>query len=133
MMVVSKIKGIKMYGKNIIWTLSTVACMGLMTACGGGGSGGGSGGGAGSHASSAIAQKTFIAIIRNHSEETCRVHIAIVADLGAFVDPIASVESNSISCEDYGRVDNTECKVITQTPDPDNTIACVTGHDGLIP
>ena len=120
-----------MYEKVII-ALASASCIGMMTACGGG-DGSGSEGSGGSHASGAIAQKTFIAILRNHNEETCRNYIAVVADIGAFVDPIASVESNTISCEDYGRVDNTECKVITQTPDPDSTIACVTGHDGLIP
>lgn len=116
--------------------LVTLSCLGLMTACGSSSSSSdesSSSSSGGSQVSSAIAQKTFIAIIRNHNEETCRNYIAIVASLDTFVDPIASVENNDISCEDYGRVDNTECKVITQTPDPDSTIACVTGHDGLMP
>lgn len=124
-MVIFKIKGIKMYGKNIILTLSTVACMGLMTACGGGGSGSG---GSGGHASGAIAQKEFISITQNDSRETCEV-IKLIADT-AFIDPIVSIEVKTIDCGDYGRSD-IKCHVATYDEDVGN-IACVIGHDGLI-
>lgn len=102
----------------------------VFVACGGGSSSSTTSSSGASLASSDIATKEFISIIRNEDRINCEVLQATIGTFGAFREPIVGIESNTITCADYGREGDRKCSVIDL--EIDGTIACVTGHNGSI-
>lgn len=116
-------KKIKLINKTaiLLLTVSFVAC--------GDGSSSSDGNASANLTSSDMSAKEFITIIRNEDRTNCEIVKENIRTFGTFIRPVVSIESNDITCADYGRVDR-KCSVTDL--EIDGTIACVTGHDGLI-
>ncbi|HEO98740.1 MAG: hypothetical protein JW682_08380 [Campylobacterales bacterium] len=113
--------------KSIFKTLIISTAVLFVNGCGGGGS-----------SSTSISDKNYILIMYDAPSDICELPaFRDTLESEGFVNPITSEESNTISCEDYGRVNDEfgtcyEDSMANYDPDLVGDVACVVGFDDFI-